>query len=151
MSKIIIGSDHGGFELKEKIKEFLRKKKIAYEDIGTHVYDEKDDYPDYAFKVAERVSKIKDTKGILICGSGSGLAIDANKVHGIRAVMIYDTYSAEMAKVDNDANIICLRERKFSFRKARKIVDLWLNSEFSNKERHKRILNKIENYEKKRK
>ena len=149
--KVIIGSDHGGFELKEKIKDYLIKLGVEYEDIGTHGGDPKDDYPDYAFKVAQRVSKIKNTKGILICGSGAGMVIAANKVHGIRATLAYDTYSAKMAKIDNNVNVLCLRERKFSASKAKKIIYIWLTTEFSNLPRHKRRIDKISHYENKRK
>ena len=151
MNKIILGADHGGFELKEKIKEFLKKKKIEFEDAGTLGGDNTDDYPDYAFKVAEKVRRIKNSKGILICGTGTGMVIAANKVHGIRAAMVYDNYSAEMARKDNNVNILCLRGRKFSSRKAKKVVKIWLETEFSNAERHKRRLKKIEDYEYKRK
>jgi ribose 5-phosphate isomerase B len=149
--KIIIGADHGGFELKEKLKDYLNKNGIEYDDVGTHGGNPKDDYPDYAFKVAERVVKIKNSKGILICGSGSGMCIAANKVKGIRAAMGYDIFSAKMAKLDNDANVLCLREKRFSTGKAKKIVKVWLSTEFTKETRHQRRIDKISKYEKKRK
>ena len=146
-----MGSDHGGFELKEKIKAYLDKQMIEYDDIGTYGGNPNDDYPDYAFKVADRVMKIKNTKGILICGSGEGMVIAANKVKGIRAAIAYDNYSAKMAKLDNNVNVLCLRERKFSVNKAKKIVAIWLITEFSDEARHKRRIDKISHYENKRK
>ena len=151
MVKIIIGADHGGFELKEKIKAYLDKQMVEYDDIGTHGGNPEDDYPDYAFKVAQRVMKIKGAKGILICGTGEGMCMAANKVKGIRATLAHDTYSAKMSKSHNNANVLCLRERRFSVGKAKKIVDIWLNTEFSGEARHERRIDKIEKYEEKRK
>ena len=149
--KVTIAADHGGFELKKFIIDWLSVKGFEVSDSGNFMFDEKDDYPDYAFKVAQRVSKIKNTKGILICGSGAGMVIAANKVHGIRATLAYDTYSAKMAKIDNNVNVLCIRERKFSESKAKKIIYIWLTTEFSNLPRHKRRIDKISHYEDKRK
>src|SRR3989344_4708450 len=104
MIKIIIGSDHAGFKLKGEINKFLDKHLIMYEDIGTFGGNKNDDYPDYAFEVAEKVAKNKNAKGILVCGTGTGMAIAANKVKGIRAAFVYDNYSAKMARNDNDTN-----------------------------------------------
>lgn len=148
--KIYLGADHAGFDTKEKIRKFLEKKKILYEDFGSLNKNEGDDYPDYAFKVAENVIKNKDSRGILVCGTGTGMVIAANKVKGVRAACAYDIYSAKMAKRDNDVNILCLRGRKFSSSKAVRIIDLWLKEEFSGKPRHKRRIDKISKYEKKR-
>lgn len=140
--KIIIGSDHGGFRLKGRIIRFLVHKKIRYEDLGA--YSEKPvDYPDYAFKVAKKVAKGRDSRGILICGTGTGMAIAANKVRGIRASVAYDAYSAKMSRKDNDANVLALRGRKFSAKKAERIVDIWLKTPFSGKARHKRRIRKL--------
>jgi|SRR3989344_7133838 len=146
--KILIASDHAGFKLKDKIKDFLNKKAINYEDLGAYGEDLNDDYPDYAFKVAERVSKEKNSKGILICGSGTGMVIAANKVKGVRAVLAYDSYSAKMASQDNDVNILCLRGKFFAPENAKKIVSTWIKTSFSNKSRHKRRIKKISDYEK---
>lgn len=149
--RIIIGADHGGFELKEKIKDYLTKNGLEYDDVGTHGGNPKDDYPDYAFKVAERVSKIKNARGILICGTGTGMVVAANKIKGIRAAVAYDVYSAKTSRNDNDINVLCLRGRKFSASKAKKVVAIWLTTEFSNEARHKRRIEKIERFENKRK
>ena len=145
--KIYFGADHAGFYLKESIKKFLDKKRIGYVDVGNQKLEEGDDYPDYAFKVAEMVSRSKGNKGILICGTGGGMCIAANKVKGIRAVTAFDKYTAKMSRIDNDSNILCLRGRKFFTGKALKIVNSWLSTEFSGKGRHKKRIDKISEYE----
>ena len=142
---IFIGADHAGFSLKEKIKNYLDKNNIEYEDLGGKG-EAHDDYPDYAFKVAEKVSKNKNSRGILICGTGTGMVIAANKAKGIRAVVAYDSYSARASREHNNANVLCLRGRNFSTKKNLHLVKLWLNSDFKGADRHKRRLKKIENY-----
>lgn len=134
--KVILGSDHAGFELKERIKKYLDRKKISYEDLGTHS-KESVDYPKYAKKVATKVVKDKEL-GILICGTGTGMVIAANKVKGARAAVAYDNYSAKMARQDNDANILTLRGRFVSFDKQIKLVKTFLESKFSGETRHKK-------------
>jgi len=140
--KIIIGSDHAGFLLKEKLKKWLDKKKIIYEDMGAKTLDLKDDYPDYAKKVAKKVSKDKNSKGILVCGSGIGMSIAANKVKGVRAVAPYDMYSAKISRKDNNTNVLCLGQRTFPLLKAQKITSAWLSTSFA-RGRHLRRVNKI--------
>lgn len=146
--KVILGSDHAGFILKEKIKKYLQKKKVIYEDLGTFSKG-RVDYPDYAFRVARKVAKQRNYRGILLCDTGTGMAIAANKVRGIRAVLAYDNYSAKMSRLHNDANVLCLRARFFSYKKNERIVDVWLKTPFSKEARHKRRINKILKYEKK--
>ena len=146
--KVYIGADHAGVALKEKIKELLDRKRIVYEDLGGFDSDSSDDYPDYAFKVGERVAKERNVLGVLICGTGTGMCIAVNKVRGIRAVLAYDLYSAKMARADNNANVLCLRVRGLSFEKNKKIVSAWLESNFSGKSNHLRRINKILRYEK---
>ncbi|NIM89968.1 MAG: ribose 5-phosphate isomerase B [Candidatus Aminicenantes bacterium] len=146
--KIIIGSDHAGFKLKAKIKKYLKMKKIEYLDLGTDSL-ESVDYPDYALKVAKQVAGNKDSRGILVCGTGTGMTIAANKVKGIRAVAAYDVYSAKMSRIDNDTNVLGLRGRYFPYEKVKKIINVWLNTPFSGKQRHKRRLKKISGLEKK--
>ena len=140
--KVIIGADHAGFKLKEKLKKFLEKKNILVEDVGTFSEDSVD-YTGYAFNVARKISKDKTLKGILICGTGTGMVMAANRVKGVRASLIYDKYSAVMAREHNDANIICLRGRKASSRKQIKLTWLWLNTKFSGEVRHKRRIVKL--------
>jgi len=142
--KIVIGADHAGFNIKEKIKKFLDKKKINYEDLGANSFEQSDDYPDYAEKVARKVAKDNDSKGIVVCGSGMGMAIAANKIKGIRAVCAYDKYTAKMSREHNNANVLCLRGKNFPFWKIKMILHIWLSTEFSGEERHKRRIGKIE-------
>jgi len=145
--RIYIGADHAGFKLKEKIKKFLDKKEISYLDVSPF-FREGDDYPDIAFKVAEKVAKNKDSRGILVCGAGVGMCIAANKVKGIRAATIYDKYSAIMSRQHNDASIACLRARKRLFSwKSIKLIKIWLSTDFSHGQRHIRRLTKISKYE----
>ena len=147
--RVIIASDHAGLRLKEKVKRYLKKKRIEYEDLGTDSFTSVD-YPDYALKVAEKVVKNKNTRGILVCGTGTGMTIAANKVKGIRAVAAYDAYSAKMSRIDNDTNVLGLRGRFFPFEKIRKIITVWLDTPFSGEHRHKKRIKKIADYERQR-
>jgi len=147
--EVIIASDHAGFKLKEKIKKYLEIKNIEYRDLGANSL-ESVDYPDYALEVAKQVAKNKDRRGILICGTGTGMTIAANKVKGIRAVAAYDVYSAKMSRVDNDANVLGLRGRFFPYEKVKKIINVWLKTPFSGEQRHKRRIKKIADYERKK-
>ena len=147
IKKVYIGADHAGFVLKEKLKQYFKGKKIRYEDMGTYSSDSVD-YPDYAFGVAQKVAGEKGSRGVLICGTGTGMVIAANKVKGIRAVAAYDKYSAEMSRLHNDANVLALRGRFFPFKKTKEIVSVWLATQFSKKARHKRRINKISQFEK---
>ena len=127
--KIIVGCDHGGYALKGKIMEHLAAKGIEVEDYGTDC-DKPVDYPDYAEKVAKAVAAGKAPLGILICGTGIGMSIAANKVDGIRAALCDNCYSAQKAKEHNDANIICLGARVLGSGLAEQIVDTFLASSF---------------------
>jgi ribose 5-phosphate isomerase B len=140
---LFIATDHAGLRVKKQLIAYFDKKHISYTDLGPHILDTTDDYPDYAVKVAKKVAANKKNKGILICGSGSGMAIAANKVKGVRAAVGYDVYSAKMARYDNDANILTVRSRNFPFSKIKKLVDVWLSAPFSNLKRHKRRLAKV--------
>ena len=127
--KIIVGCDHGGYALKGKMMEHLAAKGIEVEDYGTDC-DKPVDYPDYAEKVAKAVAAGKAPLGILICGTGIGMSIAANKVDGIRAALCDNCYSAQKAKEHNDANIICLGARVLGPGLAEQIVDTFLASSF---------------------
>ena len=144
--KIAIGSDHGGVHLKAHIKEYLTSKGIEVEDFGT-TGEESVDYPDYAKKVADVVASGQFKQGILICGTGIGISIAANKVKGIRAALCGDVFSARMSREHNNANILCMGERVIGVGLAETIVDAWLNSEFAGG-RHERRVNKIMDLEK---
>ncbi len=127
--KIAIASDHGGYELKEKIKIHLQKRSIDYTDYGTH-NTESVNYPDYAHLVCEAISNGDYCLGILICGTGIGMSIAANKHKGIRAACCTDTYSARLTRQHNDANILCLGGRVTGDALASDIVDQFLDSSF---------------------
>ncbi|MBU0672815.1 MAG: ribose 5-phosphate isomerase B [Candidatus Margulisbacteria bacterium] len=141
--KIAIGADHGGYKLKEIITAYLKRKKFEFKDFGTYS-EESVDYPDYAYPVAEAVARGEYDRGILICGSGVGVCITANKVKGIRAVLVHDTYTAKQSREHGDANVLCLAGRRLSKAQATKIVAVWLKTEFSGDERHLRRIRKIE-------
>ncbi len=145
--KIYIGTDHAGFKLKEEIKRSLESSGYKVKDMGAYEFNESDDYPDFIFPVvnavAEDITKGLASRGIVIGGSGQGEAIVANKVKGIRAAVVYDGYSATMSREHNDANIISLGNRVLNTNKAKELVKLWLETPFSNEERHKRRIEKI--------
>ena len=128
--KVYIGSDHAGFDLKESIKNYLKEKKIEFVDLGTDSAARSVDYPDYAKKVAEETAKDPDSIGILACGTGIGMSIAANKVKGIRAALIYDEYTAEVAKKHNNANVITFGGRTMTPLEVERYLDNFLNTEF---------------------
>lgn len=144
---IVIGSDHAGFALKEHIKHFLNNTSRDVTDVGTGS-DESVDYPDFAVQVAEKVSSGEFERGILVCGSGVGMAIVANKVPGVRAVLCLDTETAQMSRMHNDTNVLTLAERRTDVETAQTIITTWLETEFDGG-RHKRRLDKIKNIENK--
>lgn len=148
--KIYLGSDHAGFRLKESVKELLEKAGYAVEDVGADSYDAEDDYPDFICKVASKVAKDKQSKGIVFGGSGQGEAIAANKVKGIRAALYYgkNMEIVELSRTHNDANILSLGARFLTEKDAIKAIKIWLNTTFSNKERHLRRIKKISKLEK---
>lgn len=140
--KIIIGSDHAGFLLKEKIKAFLFDLKYEVTDIGTNSI-EAIDYPIIAKELATKVASNEYEKGILICGTGIGMSITANKIKGIRAVVCSDTTSAKFSREHNNANILCFGERIIGEYLAKDICKIWLDTEFQ-KDRHLKRVNLIE-------
>jgi len=139
--KIIIGSDHGGIHLKEILKQHLEERGIAYSDAGTYT-EESCDYPDIAVKVCEEVVSGRAERGILVCGTGIGMSIAANKVDGIRAALCGDVFSATMSREHNNANVICLGERVLGAGLAASILDAWLDTDFAGG-RHARRVDKI--------
>ena len=139
--KLAIGSDHGGFRLKETIKTYLLAHDYEVTDFGTESEDSCD-YPDFALPVAEAVAKGEYDRGILICGTGIGIGIVANKVKGVRAALCHDTFSAEACRNHNDANILTMGERIVGEGLALKIVETFLNSDFEGG-RHQRRVDKI--------
>lgn len=145
-SKIYLGADHAGWERKEKIKEWLTAEGVAFEDLSSPELNPEDDYPDVAFRVAERVARETETPGLLICGSGIGMGVAANKVKGIRAATVYNVWAAEASRKDNDANVLCLPGRILEDEEIKEIIKVWLATNFSSEERHERRINKINNY-----
>ena len=139
--RICISSDHAGFEIKEFIKELLIKSKISTIDLGP-LSNKSVDYPDYAKKVSNRVSKRKSDVGILVCGSGTGMAISANKTKGIRAAVGYNIKSTQLSRQHNNANILCLGARLIKRKDIKKIVSIFLKTKFEGG-RHKRRIKKI--------
>lgn len=146
--KIAIASDHAGFGLKNRILRYLAEKKVETVDFGTDNRDSVD-YPDYAIEVAESVSKEKFERGILICGTGIGMSITANKFPGVRAALCHNAVTAEAGRRHNDANILVLGERVLDEETAVQIVRIWLETDFE-AGRHQRRLDKIRAIEKTR-
>ena len=140
---IALGCDHGGFELKQEVIQYLKANQIEYKDYGC--YDTASvDYPVYARKVAKAILDGEAEKGILICGTGIGISIAANRIKGIRAALCSDCFSAQATREHNDANILCMGGRVVGAGLAIKIVDTFLHTEFSNDERHRRRIDLIE-------
>lgn len=140
---IAIGSDHGGFALKQALMKHLEARGLAYKDYGTYT-EASCDYPVYAKAVANAVANGECERGIIICGTGIGVSITANKVPGIRAALCGDCFSAEATRQHNDANILCMGARVTGEGLALKIADIFLDTPFSEDERHKRRISMIE-------
>lgn len=138
---MLIASDHGGLELKQALVEFLNSRGIEVKDLGVHATDSVD-YPDYAALVAAPISSGVAKEGILVCGTGIGMSIAANKYPGVRAALVHDEFTAQMAREHNNANILVLGGRVLAPDLACRIVDVWLNSQFEGG-RHQNRLNKI--------
>jgi ribose 5-phosphate isomerase B len=146
-TKIHIASDHAGYETKEKLKKFLEKNKIETIDYGT--FDKNPaDYPEKAEKVAKAVAKEKKSLGILICGTGIGMSIAANKIKGIRAANPFDKFTAKAAREHNHANIICLGGRTYKPKKAEEILKAFLSAKPSKEKRHLKRIKQIAEMEK---
>tara|TARA_B100000575_G_C22841501_1_gene493145 strand:- start:243 stop:668 length:426 start_codon:yes stop_codon:yes gene_type:complete len=141
LKKIFISSDHAGFKLKEFIKEYLIKKKLEFKDLGPN-NENRVDYPDFAHKVARKVKVNKNNIGILVCGSGTGMNIAANKHKNIRAAQCFSLRSTKLSRLHNDANIITLGSRLLTKKNALNCVGIFLNTKFEGG-RHKKRLKKI--------
>lgn len=141
---IALGCDHGGYDLMQEVIAFLEEKKIPFKNFGTES-KASCDYPEYGKKVAEAVASKECEQGILICGTGIGISIAANKVPGVRAALCHDCFSAEATRQHNNANVLCMGGRIVGPGLALKIVEIFLNTEFSNDERHIRRISMLEN------
>ena len=146
---IYIASDHGGYKLKEQVKKFLKSQKTEFTDLGPSKLIKDDDYPDFAAKVAGKVSRnpMRD-QGMLICRSGQGVCIAANKFKHVRAALVWNTKQAKMSRNDDMSNILCLPSDYISAGMAEKIVTTWLATPYSTEERHIRRIKKISELEK---
>lgn len=140
---VAIGCDHAGFDLKEALKEHLKERNIEFKDYGTYS-SASCDYPQYAKAVAEAVVNKEADCGVLICGTGIGMSMAANKVKGIRAAVVGDEFSAQATRSHNDANVLCMGARVTAREKAIKLMDIFLDTPFSNEEKHKRRISQIE-------
>ncbi|RDI41572.1 ribose 5-phosphate isomerase B [Falsibacillus pallidus] len=145
--KIALASDHGGIHLREEIRSLLEEMGIEYEDFGCDC-ETSVDYPDYALPVAEKVANGEFDKGILICGTGIGMSIAANKVRGIRCALVHDVFSAKATREHNDSNMLAMGERVIGAGLAREIAKEWLTTEYAGG-RHANRLNKISEFENK--
>lgn len=139
--KIAIGADHAGYLLKETIKKFFNEREIQFTDYGAFTMDS-GDYPEYSYKVSQAVASSEADLGILICGTGIGMSITANKIKGIRAAVAYNEKTAQLSRLHNDANVLCLGGRLLAEDEALKIVETWLNTSFEGG-RHENRLNLI--------
>jgi len=145
--RIVIGSDHGGYELKNKLIEYLKEKKYSVEDLGTHS-KESCDYPLVGFDVAKAVSEGRSDRGILICTTGVGMVIVANKVRGIRAAACYDKDMAKSSREHNNCNVIVFAASYSDFKQAKEMLKIWLTTEHVG-ERHERRVKQIKDIESK--
>ncbi len=136
--KLAIGADHAGYVLKEQIKEYLKSKDIDFKDVGTFKI-ESCDYPEFAYKVGQAVANGEADLGILICGTGIGMSITANKIKGIRAALVHDIQTAKLSRQHNNANVLCMGGRILSEEDALNIVDVWLNTSFEGGRHEKRL------------
>jgi ribose 5-phosphate isomerase B len=139
---LLVASDHAGFELKEKLRKALDRLGVAYQDLGTYSTASVD-YPDYARKVAEAVSRGEAERGLLVCGSGQGMAMTANRYRGVRAALPFDEETARLSREHNDANVLALGGRTLDHAKAERMLAVWLKTPFAGG-RHERRVQKIE-------
>lgn len=145
--KIIIASDHGGYQLAKEIETLLEDYDVEVENIGSNCADSVD-YSDYGFPAAEKVAKGEFDRGIVICGTGVGMSITANKVKGIRCALVHDVYTARVTRQHNDSNMLAMGARVIGVDLAKEIVKTWIESDFDGG-RHERRINKIAEYENK--
>lgn len=145
---IYLGADHRGYELKQEIAAYLAKRNYPVDDLGNEVFDKKDDFTDFAAKVAVAIigSDDEEPRGILLCGGGQGMAMAANRFNGIRAVVVDSVESARTSRAENDANVLCLSADSYKDDDGwKEIIDIWLTTKFSAKKRYERRNKKLDN------
>jgi len=140
---LYLAADHNGFGAKEKIKIFLQKNKIAYQDLGNKKFQSQDDYPDFAKKVAQKISQNPQHQGLLFCGSGQGMVMLANRYKNVRAALAYSLAAAKHSRQDEDSNVLSLPVWDLSPKQIEKIIMLWLSTPFSGLTRHCRRIRKL--------
>jgi ribose 5-phosphate isomerase B len=141
---IFLGADHGGFELKSQLADYLTAAGLTVVDMGADQLDPQDDFPQYAYAVATKVLGEDTARGILICGSGQGMAMAANRVRGIRASVVWSVEVAHETRQDNDSNVLCLPARFIGWPEAQSIVDSWLSTPFSKDPKYHRRIDEVE-------
>lgn len=145
---IYISSDHRGYNLKDYLKSYLTHAKIPFRDLGNHKFDPEDDYPDFAFKVAQEVAQDpRQHTGVMICGSGLGMVVAANKVKGVRAGLAVTEWFAKHGRENDDLNVLVLAADQTDFSLAERIVKTWLASKFKDDQKYRRRVEKIEQFE----
>jgi len=145
---VALAADHGGFDLKQQLLTWLQNQEYKVLDLGAHELNPSDDYPDFAQAVSQTVAKGQAERGILLCGSGVGACVAANKVAGIRACLCHDTYSAHQGVEHVDMNVLCLGARVIGLELAKELITAFLKARFSGEERHRRRLKKVLSLEK---
>jgi ribose 5-phosphate isomerase B len=146
--RVAIGADHGGYSLKEDLVSWLKAQHYKVTDLGAHSFNASDDYPDFAIPVARAVAQGEAERGIIICGSGVGACVAANKVPGVRAGVCHDTYSAHQGVEHDDMNVLCLGARVIGIELAKELVTAFLKAQFNRTERFQRRLDKVLELEK---
>jgi len=141
--KIALGCDHAGFDLKEKVVGYIEVLGHEVLDVGAHQYDAADDYPDYARYVGQAIQHSQAERGIIVCGSGVGASVAANKMKGVRAALCHDTYTARQGVEHDDMNVLCIGGRVIGQSLAEDVVRAFLGAAFSGEERHQRRLDKV--------
>lgn len=141
--RVAIGSDHVGYQLKEHVRTWMSEREIDVRDVGAQTFDPADDYPDFARAVAELVQSEQVDLGVVICSTGVGSCITANKLRGVRAALVHEAFSARMSRLHNDANVLCLGASIVAPRYVEEILAAWLETSFSGEQRHRRRLHKV--------
>ena len=142
--RIAVGTDHAGYLLKAPVIELLSSLGHEVTDVGAHTLDPADDYPDFAVAVATRVARSEVDRGVVVCGSGVGASVAANKVAGVRASVCHDVYSAHQGVEHDDMNVLCLGARIVGLELARELVEAFVSARFTGEERHRRRLGKVQ-------
>jgi RpiB/LacA/LacB family sugar-phosphate isomerase len=143
--KIVLSSDHAGYEMKEKVKQYLSELGLSVEDVSSEKLDPQDDYPEYGFKLAQKVAQKKFDRGILLCGSGIGASIAANRFKGVRAALCTSAEHARLARLHNDSNVLVIGGRTTTFETVKEMINTWLSQQFEGG-RHQRRVDQLDTF-----